>query len=208
LPQYEPIITSFFSYVGILPSWIWVFFLIKSWYGLSALAWPQLRGHAVGATLHRTERKQLPEYIVQDDFFWQHIPLDEMTSTQWESLCDGCGKCCVLKLEDVDTNNIYYTDVGCKLLDCETARCRDYQNRKEHVSDCIVLSMGNLPQLRWMPDSCAYRLLYEGKSLPDWHPLVSGNMISPVTAGHSVAGRIFPETEVDEDDLPDHITDW
>ena len=159
-------------------------------------------------TLHYTERKQLPEYILQDDFFWQHTPLDEMTSTQWESLCDGCGKCCVLKLEDVDTNNIYYTDVGCKLLDCETARCRDYQNRKEHVSDCIVLSMGNLPQLRWMPDSCAYRLLYEGKSLPDWHPLVSGNMISPVTAGHSVAGRIFPETEVDEDDLPDHITDW
>jgi len=145
---------------------------------------------------------------VQDEFFWQHTPLDKMTSTQWESLCDGCGKCCVLKLEDIDTNDIYYTDVGCKLLDCKTARCRDYQNRKDHVPDCIVLSMDNLPQLRWMPDSCAYRLLYEGKSLPDWHPLVSGNPASPVTAGQSVAGRIFPETAIDEDDLPDHITSW
>ena len=154
------------------------------------------------------ERKQLPVVIVQDDFFWQHTPLDKMTLTQWESLCDGCGKCCVLKLEDIDTNNIYYTDVGCKLLDCETARCRDYGNRKDRVPDCIVLSMGNLPQLRWMPDSCAYRLLYEGKSLPDWHPLVSGNPTSPVIAGQSVAGRIFPEAAIDEDDLPEHITNW
>ena len=145
---------------------------------------------------------------MQDNFFWQHTSLDEMTLTQWESLCDGCGKCCVLKLEDVDTNDIYYTDVGCKLLDCKTARCCDYQNRKDHVPDCIVLSMNNLPQLRWMPTSCAYRLLYEGKSLPDWHPLISGNPMSPVAAGQSVAGRIFPETAIDEDDLPDHITNW
>ena len=158
--------------------------------------------------VHRAEIKHLSGYIVQDDFFWKHTPLGEMTSTQWESLCDGCGKCCVLKLKDIDTNDIHYTNVGCRLLDCKTARCRDYQNRKKHVKDCIVLSIKNLPQLRWMPASCAYRLLYEGKSLPDWHPLVSGNPISPIKAGQSVAGRIFPETAIDEDDLPDHITTW
>ena len=145
---------------------------------------------------------------MRDDFFWQHTPLDKMTSTQWESLCDGCGKCCVLKLENVDTNEIHYTDVGCKLLDCKTARCSDYPNRADHVPDCVVLSMDNLPQLRWMPDSCAYRLLYEGKSLPDWHPLVSGNPISTATAGQSVAGRIFPETAIGDDDLTDHIVNW
>ena len=181
---------------------------VTSWYGATASARPRLYRHAAGAPLHREDRRQLPGYIVQDKFFWQHTPLDEMTPTQWESLCDGCGKCCVLKLEDVDTNDIYYTDVGCKLLDCKTARCCDYQNRKDHVPDCIVLSMDNLPQLRWMPASCAYRLLYEGKSLPDWHPLISGNPMSPVAAGQSVAGRIFPETAIDEDDLPDHITNW
>ena len=183
-------------------------FPVTSWYGATASAQPRLYRHAAGAPLHREDRRQLPRYIVQDKFFWQHTPLDEMTPTQWESLCDGCGKCCVLKLEDVDTNDIYYTDVGCKLLDCKTARCCDYQNRKDHVPDCVVLSMDNLPQLRWMPASCAYRLLYEGKSLPDWHPLISGNPMSPVAAGQSVAGRIFPETAIDEDDLPDHITNW
>ena len=131
-----------------------------------------------------------------------------MTPTQWESLCDGCGKCCVLKLEDVDTNEIFYTDVGCKLLDCKTARCCDYDSRKTHVPDCVVLSVDNLSQLRWMPDSCAYRLLFEGKDLPDWHPLISGDANSPAAAGESVAGRVFPETAIDEDDLPDHITQW
>jgi uncharacterized cysteine cluster protein YcgN (CxxCxxCC family) len=158
--------------------------------------------------LHCEDRRQLRGYIVQDKFFWQHTSLDEMTPTQWESLCDGCGKCCVLKLEEFNTNEIYYTDVGCKLLDCKTARCCDYQNRKDRVPDCIVLSMDNLPKLRWMPASCAYRLLYEGKSLPDWHPLISGNPMSTVATGQSVAGRIFPETAIDEEDLPDHITNW
>ena len=145
---------------------------------------------------------------MKDKFFWQHTSLDEMTPTQWESLCDGCGKCCVLKLKDFNTNEIYYTDVGCKLLDCKTARCCDYQNRKDRVPDCVVLSMENLPKLRWMPTSCAYRLLYEGKSLPDWHPLISGNPMSTIVTGQSVAGRIFPEKAIDEEDLPDHITNW
>ena len=92
---------------------------------------------------------------MQDRFFWQNTALDKMTPTQWESLCDGCGKCCVLKLEDVDTSEIYYTDVGCKLLDCKPARCRDYHNRKTHVPDRGVLSVDNLSQLGRMPESCA-----------------------------------------------------
>lgn len=154
-----------------------------------------------------SKRTQLPGYIVQDDFFWQNTPLDKMTPTKWELLCDSCGKCCVLKLEDIDTNDIYYINVGCKLLDCKTARCRDYQSRKSYVPDCIVLSIDNLPQLGWMPDSCAYSLLYEGKSLPDWHPLVSGNPSSPVEAGKPIVGRVFPETDIDENDLPKHIVE-
>ena len=182
--------------------------MIKSWYVGSSLVLPQLNGRNVRVTFYFGKTGLLLGHILEDDFFWQHTPLNKMTSTQWESLCDGCGKCCVLKLEDVDTDHIYYTDVGCKLLDCKTARCRDYKNRKDHVPDCIVLSMDNLPQLRWMPDSCAYRLLYEGKTLPNWHPLLSGNPISPITAGQSVAGRIVPETDIDEDDMPDHITRW
>ena len=169
---------------------------------------PQLSCHTAGAALYQSAGRQVPGHIVQDRFFWQNTPLDKMTPTQWESLCDGCGKCCVLKLEDVDTNEIFYTDVGCKLLDCKTARCRDYDNRKTHVPDCVVLSVDNLSQLRWMPDSCAYRLLFEGKDLPDWHPLISGDANSPAAAGESVAGRVFPEAAIDEDDLPDHITQW
>jgi len=131
-----------------------------------------------------------------------------MTPKQWESLCDGCGKCCVLKLEDVDSSEIYYTDIACKLLDCKTARCSDYSNRKKHVPDCIILSMDNLPMLRWMPESCAYRLLFEGKDLPSWHPLVTGTPSSPAQAGQSVASQVFPETAIEEDDLPDHIRSW
>lgn len=145
---------------------------------------------------------------MQDAFFWQHTTLDKMTPKQWESLCDGCGKCCVLKLEDVDTSEVYYTNVSCKLLDCKTARCRDYQNRNAHVPDCIQLSLENLPQLLWMPDTCAYRLLYEGKELPVWHPLISGDPASTSAANQSVAGKVFSETGISKDDLLNHLTEW
>lgn len=131
-----------------------------------------------------------------------------MTASEWESLCDGCGKCCVLKLEDVDSGDIYYTDVACKLLDCGSAQCTDYANRKSFVPDCVVLSPDKLATLPWMPASCAYRILSEGGDLPDWHPLVSGSPETVRTAGHSVAGRVIPEGAVAEDDMPDHITEW
>ena len=140
--------------------------------------------------------------------FYETKSLTEMSPEEWESLCDGCGKCCVLKLEDIDTGAIYSTDVGCKLLDCSTARCQQYETRKTHVPDCVVLTPETLGHLSWMPESCAYRRLYEGRGLADWHPLISGTPDSVATAGHSVAGRVFPEGSVDEEDMPDHIVNW
>lgn len=140
--------------------------------------------------------------------FWEDTPLSKISSSQWESLCDGCGKCCVLKLEDVDNGEIYYTDVACKLLDCDTARCTNYGGRKSLVPDCVILTPETMQMLPWMPDSCAYRLLFEGKDLPEWHPLVTGNPNSTKLAGQSVADKVTPENEVDDDDLPDHIRAW
>ena len=140
--------------------------------------------------------------------FWKTTPLEQLNKEQWESLCDGCGKCCVLKLEDVDTGNIYYTDVGCKLLDCKTAKCTKYAERKQHVPDCVLLTPRNLSLLSWMPKSCAYRLIYENKELPYWHPLITENSDSTLIAGQSVANRVISENSVDEDALPEHIKDW
>ena len=140
--------------------------------------------------------------------FWKTIPLDQLNKVQWESLCDGCGKCCVLKLEDADTGDIHHTNVSCKLLDCQTAQCTKYAERKKHVPDCILLTPNNLSILNWMPKSCAYRLIHENKDLPDWHPLVTGNIDSTRLTGHSVAARVVSEASVDEEELLDHITSW
>ena len=140
--------------------------------------------------------------------FWETKSLTEMNSEEWESLCDGCGKCCVIKLQDEDTDEIFSTDIGCTLLDCQTARCSNYAGRKEIVPDCIILTPENLSHLSWMPKTCAYRRLHEGQALPDWHPLITGDRETPKRAGHSVAGQIFPEGSVADEDLPDHITDW
>ncbi len=140
--------------------------------------------------------------------FWKAKPLNQLTPQEWESLCDGCGKCCVLKLEDVDTKAIYYTDVACKMLDCQTGRCRDYPQRQKHVPDCILLTPETIEQFSWMPKTCAYRLVYEGQNLPDWHPLISGNANSVMQAGHSVAGQVFPESSVEGEDMVDHVRDW
>ena len=106
-----------------------------------------------------------------------------MTSSEWESLCDKCGKCCVIKLEDFDTQDIYYTNVSCKLLCEKTALCKDYINRKSIVPDCTVLSSENLKNLKWMPETCAYKLIDQGKKLPKWHPLISGNEDEIVDSG-------------------------
>jgi uncharacterized cysteine cluster protein YcgN (CxxCxxCC family) len=140
--------------------------------------------------------------------FWESKSLAAMTSDEWESLCDGCGKCCVIKLEDVDDGSIHYTDIGCRLLDGKSCQCKDYSNRKKEVPDCVILSPSRLDSLPWMPSTCAYRLLHEGKDLPLWHPLVSGDKESVHKAGISVRNQIFPENDIAEDDYPAHIKVW
>jgi uncharacterized cysteine cluster protein YcgN (CxxCxxCC family) len=138
--------------------------------------------------------------------FWRRKRLDQMTRDEWESLCDGCGKCCLHKLEDADTGEIAMTDVSCSLLDLETCRCTDYGNRQAKVPDCVKLTRANLPKLRWLPDTCAYRLLYQGNDLPEWHYLVSGDRNAVHAAGQSVKGKAVSEAEVE--DLERHVTDW
>jgi uncharacterized cysteine cluster protein YcgN (CxxCxxCC family) len=140
------------------------------------------------------------------DAYWKTIPLNAMSREQWESLCDGCAKCCMQKLEDMDTREIYFTNVVCDLLDLETCRCTDYANRSVRVPSCVTLSVDDLKDPYWLPSTCAYRLLAEGAGLPDWHPLVTGNPDSTYEAGHSVKGRVVPESEAD--DLEMHLIDW
>lgn len=129
-----------------------------------------------------------------------------MSKAEWESLCDGCGKCCLHKLEDEDTGNIHYTNVGCRLLNLGTCRCNDYPDRKRHVPDCVQLSPKEILQLRWLPSTCAYRLLADGKPLPWWHPLVSGDPQSVHRAGISVRGRAVAENRAGP--FQHHIVKW
>ena len=135
--------------------------------------------------------------------FWESLTLAEMNEAQWEALCDGCGKCCLVKLRDEDTDALAFTNLACRLLDCESCRCTDYPNRLSRVSDCVKLSQANLPMIDFMPPSCAYRRLQEGRGLPDWHPLISGTPDSVHQAGRSVRGRVVPETQITEADV-----DW
>jgi len=140
--------------------------------------------------------------------FWETKTLAQMTRTEWESLCDGCGKCCLVKLEDEDTGEIEVTDVACRLLDIGTCRCSDYSHRKRRVPDCVKLTPGNFDDLRWMPSTCAYRLIAEGKALFDWHPLISGDPDSVRRAGISLHGKVVSERDVSDEELMDHVVDW
>jgi len=142
--------------------------------------------------------------------FWRRKSLEEMTDSEWESLCDGCGKCCLNKLEEEEgAAETFYTDVGCRLLDGETCRCRDYAHRLELVDDCVQLTPRTLKTINWLPPSCAYVLLAEGKDLYWWHPLVSGDPETVHAAGVSVRGRVgASEADVPDEDLEDHIVNW
>lgn len=140
-----------------------------------------------------------------DEPFWKRKSLTEMTRAEWESLCDGCAQCCLIKLEDEETGVVYETDVACKLLDLKTCRCTRYAERSRLVPNCVTLHPGNVGQLSWMPPTCAYRLLHEGEDLPEWHPLVSGQPESVVTAGASIRNDAVSELEVAEEDLEDHV---
>ncbi|MGB5949012.1 MAG: YcgN family cysteine cluster protein [Parvibaculum sp.] len=140
--------------------------------------------------------------------FWKRKTLEEMTRAEWESLCDGCAKCCLVKLEDEDTLEILFTDAVCKLLDGNSCRCTDYANRSKLVPDCVHLTPKIIREVNWMPPSCAYRLIAEGKDLPSWHPLVSGDAESVHRAGMSVRGRTICESEVELEDICDRIVEW
>ncbi len=141
--------------------------------------------------------------------FWKTKRLGEMSASEWESLCDGCGRCCLNKLEDIDTGNTFFTNVACKLFDTQSCRCRDYKNRKAKVPDCVQLSSRNVRRIVWLPPTCGYRLVAEGKDLAWWHPLVSGDPRTVHEAGVSVRGRqTVCETLVPDEKLEQHIVSW
>ncbi len=139
--------------------------------------------------------------------FWKEKSLSEMTPAEWDSLCDRCGKCCLRKLEDMETGEYMYTRVGCHLLDPETGLCRQYADRFAWVPDCLKLSVEKIPQFGWLPVTCAYRCLFEGRDLPDWHPLKTGTPDSVHRAGMSTRGRgVIPEFEAGV--IEDYIVNW
>jgi uncharacterized protein len=139
--------------------------------------------------------------------FWKTKTLVEMNASEWESLCDGCGKCCLSKLEDEDTGEIIWTSVACRLFDAGACNCRDYRNRTKKVDDCIQLTPQNVGTISWLPKTCAYRLVNEGKDLFDWHPLISGDPASVHAAGASVRGKVtaFEDDLKSTDDYLIHL---
>lgn len=139
------------------------------------------------------------------DRFWE-LELGELSRAEWEALCDGCGRCCLNKLEDEDTGEIAETNVACKLLDTGTARCKDYRHRKAFVPDCLRLTPRLVNQVHWLPDSCAYTRRAQGRDLPRWHPLLTGSRDAMLAAGACVAGRCISETVAGP--LEHHITSW
>lgn len=140
--------------------------------------------------------------------FWLHKSLQKMSEQEWEALCDGCGRCCLQKLENVDTGEVFYTDLACRLYDLSGGGCSDYSHRQQRVSRCIKLTIELIPQFHWLPSSCAYRLLAEGKKLPHWHPLLSGSSASVSRAGFSICGRAVAEQQVPESDWEERIITW
>jgi len=148
--------------------------------------------------------------MTMNDQYWNRKSLAEMTADEWEGLCDGCALCCLHKVEDEDTGDMYYTDVACKLLDLEKCRCGDYANRAQKVADCVLLSVNKPEEFNRLPASCAYRRLAKGQALPQWHPLITGSAMSVHEAGVSMLGKAVSENDVDDYTvlrrLADHTT--
>ncbi len=144
--------------------------------------------------------------------FWQKYPLDMLTTAEWEALCDGCGACCLVKLQDEDTDEVEYTDVACRLLDCETGSCSRYAERRAYVPDCISLTVEILADLPWLPATCAYKRLYRGQDLPNWHLLITKDKAKTEQLMYqnnvSVAGRCVSETQISEIDQEERVIYW
>jgi len=146
--------------------------------------------------------------MTHSDNFWETKTLEQMSPEEWELLCDGCGKCCLHKLQDDKTDDIYYTSVACDYLNLTNCLCKDYVNRKSLVPECIVLSKDNMKQFTWLPSTCAYRVLAEGGKLSDWHPLISSRDDSVHQAGVSVRSYAVAESEIEVKDFEDYIVQW
>ena len=142
------------------------------------------------------------------DKFWLDKPLGAMSTEEWESLCDGCARCCLHKLEDEDTGEVFYTSIACRYLDHDACRCTDYQNRNRNVPDCVLLTPDRVAEFLWLPVTCAYRLVAEGQDLPAWHPLVSGRAESVHEAGISVTGKALDERHVHPDAWQEYLIKW
>lgn len=140
--------------------------------------------------------------------FWETKTLRQMSSEEWESLCDGCARCCLHKLEDEESEEVFYTDVACQYLEQDACRCTEYQDRNRLVPNCVWLTPDDVDTFHWLPTTCAYRLVAEGQALPSWHPLVSGRAESVHEAGISVAGRCVSEAFVHDEDFEDRIIRW
>lgn len=145
---------------------------------------------------------------MNDTPFWREKTLEAMTPAEWESLCDGCGRCCLNKMEDWDTGEILWTKIRCRLLDGATCRCTDYPNRQKKVPDCIGLTPGEVRELTWLPPTCGYRLVKEGRDLYWWHHLISGDRETVHQAGVSVRGRTVAEEGIAFEDFDDFIVEW
>ncbi len=144
--------------------------------------------------------------------FWQEFSLEQLTTVEWEALCDGCGCCCLIKYMDDDDETVEYTDVACKLMDCATGHCQNYEHRQDYVPDCIQLTQDNIAEMTWLPNHCAYKRLFEGKSLPDWHLLITKDAAKTEklmrAANIGVAGRCVSEVGMSDEEMEMRVVTW
>jgi uncharacterized cysteine cluster protein YcgN (CxxCxxCC family) len=166
---------------------------------------PKVTVHGTGSR-HPCRDDGASEQLQKPEPFWKTLSLVEMSRKQWESLCDGCAKCCLQKLEDEDTREIHFTNIVCDLLDLANCRCTHYAERSVRVPSCVTLTPVDLQDPYWLPETCAYRLLAEGQDLPPWHPLVSGSDETVISSGNSIRGRVIRESDADAWEY--HLIDW
>ena len=144
----------------------------------------------------------------QSQAFWKQKALGDMSQSEWESLCDGCAKCCLVKLQDEDTDKVAYTNVVCKYSDFDTCQCTEYQRRNELVPHCVWLKPEMVDEFFWLPSTCTYRLVAEGKNLPQWHPLISGDTESVHISGNSIKDKVYSENHIHPDEVEEYIIHW